>query len=274
MSKEMVNALKAKVKELKHADLIAAAIIPEGWNEINSGHCTYKDLCRQPDLTINGKTITNEFISNLYSKHKNLIPQDQNSEGDYCPFLKKVFTEMFKHAGAIVPNDSIIEELITNYNQLGYVRFFYTSYSSVFSLESLHLDCNGKRAFRMDCYDPNCLKFSFGMKSIPVLGMENDFHEVCDLSSLVEFKLKCQDGNVTYEDGKVLLTIPKELKNYKVSGKNLFDIIVEYFQKFCEKLGFKFETKVEHSLGEPLKVVSEANASSIKDLKLKVNNPR
>nr|WP_265033770.1 hypothetical protein [Wolbachia endosymbiont (group A) of Sicus ferrugineus] len=70
------------------------------------------------------------------------------------------------------------------------------------------------------------------------------------------------------------ITIPKELKNYKVNDKNLFDIIVEYFQKICEKLGFKFETKIEHSLGKPLKVVSESNASSVEYLKLKVNNPR
>ncbi len=32
--------------------------------------------------------------------------------------------------------------------------------------------------------------------------------------------------------------------------------------------------KVEHSLGDPLKVVSEANVSSVEDLKLKMNNPR
>lgn len=60
--------------------------------------------------------------------------------------------------------------------------------------------------------------------------------------------------------------------------------LIEYFKKLCEKLGFEFDTrieydperniKIEHNLGEPLKVVSEANASSVEDLKLKVNNQR
>jgi len=77
---------------------------------------------------------------------------------------------------------------------------------------------------------------------------------------------------VTYEEGKVSLTIPRELKNYKVDDKNLFDIIVEYFQRACEKLGFKFETKVEHSLGEPLKVLNDANVSPNKNLNLNLSN--
>jgi hypothetical protein len=69
-----------------------------------------------------------------------------------------------------------------------------------------------------------------------------------------------------------LFTEPRELKNYKVNDKNLFDIIVEYFQKFCEKLDFKFEIKVEHSLGKPLKVLNDVNASHDKNLNLNLNN--
>ncbi|MDR2548187.1 MAG: hypothetical protein LBC34_01635 [Rickettsiales bacterium] len=106
----------------------------------------------------------------------------------------------------------------------------------------------------MSCDDPNCLKFNFSTNKVI-----HDDHRgfICNLHNSVEFKLKCKNGNVTYKEGKVFLTIPKELRNYKVGGKNLFDIIVEYFQRACEKLGFKFETKIEHSLGKPLKVIDE-----------------
>ncbi|MDR0288940.1 MAG: hypothetical protein LBH78_02730 [Rickettsiales bacterium] len=109
------------------------------------------------------------------------------------------------------------------------------------------------------------MKFSFNASD----GVyDNNRKLVCDLHTSVEFKLKCEGENVTYEEGKVSLTTPKELRNYKVGGKNLFDIIVEYFQRACEKLGFKFETKIEHSLGKPLKVIDEPGISTVKDLNL------
>ncbi len=71
--------------------------------------------------------------------------------------------------------------------------------------------------------------------------------------SSLEFTIESHNGEdfVTYRDGKLSLTIPKELKNYKDNGKSLFDIVKEYFQKFCAKLGFKPETKIqiEHGFG-------------------------
>lgn len=81
------------------------------------------DLNRTHGLAINGQKITNEFINNLYSNHKNLILRDENGKGNYRPFLRQIFTEMFKHVGAIIPNNSIIEELINNYYQGGYTHF-------------------------------------------------------------------------------------------------------------------------------------------------------
>jgi hypothetical protein len=46
------------------------------------------------------------------------------------------------------------------------------------------------------------------------------------------------------------LTIPERLKYYNTGDKSLFDVIQDYFYKFCEKLGF-FTEKVEHNLNEP-----------------------
>nr|WP_264685994.1 hypothetical protein [Wolbachia endosymbiont (group B) of Colias croceus] len=53
-----------------------------------------------------------------------------------------------------------------------------------------------------------------------------------------------------YKDGKLSLTVPRKLRDYKIDGRSLFDTIKEYFYKFCEKLGFKFEVEIEHNFEE------------------------
>lgn len=96
---------------------------------------------------------------------------------------------------------------------------------------------------------------------LPILSVKNQVmhgDKICNLPSSLEFTIESQNGEdfVTYGDGKLSLTIPEELKNYKDNGKSLFDIIKEYFQKFCAELGFKHETKIqiEHDLGTQIKV--------------------
>ena len=94
--------------------------------------------------------------------------------------------------------------------------------------------------------------------AMPITTFGNPEEKICDLSSSLEFTLESRDGKdgITYREGKLSLTIPEELKNYKDNGKSLFDIIKEYFQKFCSELGFKHETKIqiEHDLGTQIKV--------------------
>ncbi len=77
--------------------------------------------------------------------------------------------------------------------------------------------------------------------------------------SSLEFALESQDGkdDVIYKDGKLSLTVPRKLRDYKTDGISLFDIIKEYFYKFCEKLGFKFEVEIEHDLGDPMSYLEE-----------------
>ncbi len=83
--------------------------------------------------------------------------------------------------------------------------------------------------------------------AMPITTFDNPEEKICDLSSSLEFTLESQDGKdgIIYKEGKLSLTIPEELKNYKDNGKSLFDIIKEYFQKFCTKLGFKPETRIQ-----------------------------
>ncbi|WP_353287966.1 hypothetical protein [Wolbachia endosymbiont (group B) of Gerris lacustris] len=185
-------------------------------------------------------------------------------------FLKVVFIEMFIRIGATVPNDPIMEELITSYHQEGYNHFlFFRIFRVLSSFDLLMLDSDLTATYSMDCRDSNCLKLNFSMECIKVRSSDivNDI-KTPNFHSSIEFKLKSKGRNITYEDGKVSLTIPKELKNYKASGRNFFDIATERFQEFCENLGFNFEAKVEHSLDEPLTVLKDANTFHDKNLSL------
>ncbi|WP_353276321.1 hypothetical protein [Wolbachia endosymbiont (group B) of Villa cingulata] len=178
------------------------------------------------------------------------------SKKDYRALAKEIFKEMFRYAGTRVPSDAILEELVTNCNQAGYgAGIFNESHAA---LSSCNLTPHSpKKVLNIYCTDHNRIKVTSDM-AIPITTIDNPEEKICDLSSSLEFTLESQYGEdlVKYGDGKLSLTIPEELKNYKDNGKTLFDTIKEYFQKFCAKLGFKPEAKIqiEHSLGTQIKV--------------------
>uniref|UniRef100_A0A3B0J8K6 Uncharacterized protein n=1 Tax=Wolbachia endosymbiont of Aleurodicus dispersus TaxID=1288877 RepID=A0A3B0J8K6_9RICK len=178
------------------------------------------------------------------------------SKKDYRALAKEIFKEMFRYAGAEVPSDAILEELVTNCNQAGYgAGIFNESHAA---LSSCNLTPHSpKKVLNIYCTDHNRIKVTSDM-AIPITTIDNPEEKICDLSSSLEFTLESQYGEdlVKYGDGKLSLTIPEELKNYKDNGKTLFDTIKEYFQKFCAKLGFKPKAKIqiEHSLGTQIKV--------------------
>ena len=163
---------------------------------------------------------------------------------------------MFRYAEAKVPSDAILEELVTNCNQAGYgAGIFNESHAA---LSSCNLTPHSpKKALNIYCTDHNRIKVTSDM-AMPITTIDNPEEKMCDLSSSLEFTLESQDSKngIIYKEGKLSLTIPEELKNYKDNGKSLFDIIKEYFQKFCAELGFKYETKIqiEHDLGTQIKV--------------------
>ncbi|MCA7010599.1 hypothetical protein [Wolbachia endosymbiont of Tribolium confusum] len=267
MSKKIVNALKSEVEKLKYDDLKSISIKSDSWN---FGYKTYIDLSRSHNLTINEKGVPNELIEKLYSKHKDLILEDENGRKNYRPFLKQIFEKIFEYVDAAVPSDSIMEELITNYHQEGYNHFLFLHIlKALFPFGLLVLDSSIIITYSMDCRDSNCLKLNFSMDCIKVRSINpvNDI-KTPNFHSSIKFKLKSKGRSITYEDGKVLITIPKELKNYKASGRNFFDTTIECFQEFFGNLGFNFETKVEHSLDKPLTVLKDANTSHDKNLSL------
>ncbi|MFP3014712.1 MAG: hypothetical protein ACEY3B_00025 [Wolbachia sp.] len=178
------------------------------------------------------------------------------SRKDYRALAKETFKEMFRYAGAEVPSNAILEELVTNCNQAGYEAGIFNESHAALSSCSL-IPHSPKKALNIYCTDHNHIKVKSDM-AMPITTIDNPEEKICDLSSSLEFTLESQDGEdlVKYGDGKLSLTIPEELKNYKDNGKTLFDTIKEYFQKFCAKLGFKPEAKIqiEHSLGTQIKV--------------------
>lgn len=207
----------------------------------------WENHCNNPDIADHQKTDTykKEFerFYNVGKEHNYLLLK--KGEKNYRPFAKEVFKEMFKYAEAEVPSDAILEELVTNCNQAGYGAGIFNESHAALSSCSL-TPHSPKKALNIYCTDHNRIKVKSDM-AMPITTFDNPEEKICDLSSSLEFTLESQDDkdDIIYKEGKLSLTIPEELKNYKDNGKSLFDIIKEYFQKFCAKLGFKSETKIQ-----------------------------
>ncbi|MDR2609037.1 MAG: hypothetical protein LBC06_00390 [Rickettsiales bacterium] len=222
--------------------------------EATSGYQAYKDINRM-NFVIQDRTITKKFINELYNRYNNLVESEQ-----YREFAKEVFKEMFKYAKAEVPSDPILEELVTNCNQAGY-EFIYAPFMSEFSNEhALHMDVNSSNVNRRVLINrkknSDSVSVECSASAIPVKVPGGKNRATCDISFSVGFTLNPQgDKSVTYKDGKLSLTVPERLKDYNTGDKSLFDVIQDYFYKFCEKLGF-FTEKVEHGLDDTLKVNS------------------
>lgn len=289
--KNPVVTLKAQAYNFNFETLKAKAVSKGGWNEINCGFTAFKDLPRMGFIinkTNIGEVLTPALIAgveqhefdkawddycenkkipdrekpdkrkefeefyNLGTKYTNLLPKEK--AGNYRPFGKQVFIELFEYAEAQVPSDPLLEELVTNCNQAGYEGALFTQIS--LGKYGLMLQ-NPVKVINIDCTDINHITVKSDM-IMPVVKFDDPEEETCWINSSLEFILESQDGKngVTYKDGKLSLTIPRELRDYKIDGRNLFDIIQEYFYKFCEKLGFKFEVEIERNLGDPMEVNS------------------
>ncbi|MFP3020271.1 MAG: hypothetical protein ACEY3F_02835 [Wolbachia sp.] len=233
--------------------------------EANSGNTAFCDL-RRMDFVINKKSTSRDFIAKLYEEHDSLLPKSEGENEDYRPFARKVFKEIFKYAGAQVPSDHILEELVINCNQAGYVGALYGEDKPLFHVATAHeLVFGSSHTTYINCSDPSHATIRIEEK-IAVCTLAKPEEELCKLDSSLEFTLQSQDGkdDVTYKDGKLSLTVPKRLKDYNIGDKNLFDIIKECFQKLCEKFGF-FKIKIGHDLDKQLKVNSVESLTHNKD---------
>ncbi|QOD38110.1 hypothetical protein [Candidatus Wolbachia massiliensis] len=215
---------------------------------------------------------TNTYGKKSYNSEDqvSILKEEVRKNENYRPIAKEIFKEMFQHAGAKAPNDPILEELVTNCNQSSYyggglvINVFAPAF---LSHELMPHVPQGQGVIHINCTDRNCISIKSNSEMLitdtKLLANCDDPEEavICQLNSSLEFTLESQgdkDG-VTYRNGKLSLTVPEELKNYQgEDDKSLFDIIQEYFQRFCEKLGFKFEanTQIERNLRKQLKVDS------------------
>ncbi|MGL9718413.1 MAG: hypothetical protein ACR5K9_07130 [Wolbachia sp.] len=213
---------------------------------------------------------TNIYGKKLHSSEEQvfLLKEEVKKNNNYRPIAKEIFKKMFKYAKARVPSDPILEELVTNCNQSSYCGGGLVINVLAPALFPHELMLRSQGAIHINCTNRNCVSIkSDNEMSITdtkllteLLANDCDPKEavICQLNNSLEFTLESQDGkdSVTYKKGKLSLTIPKELKSYQDGGKSLFDVIKEYFQKFCEKLGFKLEAKIQQNLRKQLKVDS------------------
>ncbi len=222
----------------------------EGFDKI------WEEYCEGSEIPSDKKTDQyKEEIKKFYDlgkEHTHLLPKEGDENKSYRAFAKEVFKEMFKYAKVQVPSDPILEELVTNCNQAGYEAALFTEI--LFKLNSYGLMPQSPvKVMNIDCIDINHITVKSDMV-IPIIKLDNPEKKLGELPSSLEFTLESQDGkdDVTYKDGKLSLNVSRELRDYKIDDRNLFDIIKEYFYKFCEKLGFKFEVEIEHDLGDPM----------------------
>ncbi|WP_143689508.1 hypothetical protein [Wolbachia endosymbiont of Nilaparvata lugens] len=208
-----------------------------------------------------------ERFYNLGKGYTHLLPKEGDKNENYHPIAKEIFKEMFKYAEAQIPSDPLLEELVTNCNQLGYDGNL-SFHVDTPALASHNLVTGVlKKTININCTESSYTKIESKM-SISVLDpnktkeYENSKDAaIATIQSSIKFTLQSQDGkdDVIYKDGKLSLTVPRKLRDYKIDGRSLFDTIKEYFYKFCEKLGFKFEVEIEHDLGDPMSYLEEVD---------------
>ncbi|WP_341816225.1 ankyrin repeat domain-containing protein [Wolbachia endosymbiont (group B) of Elophila nymphaeata] len=190
----------------------------ENNEDVKSGNTAYQDLPRM-DFVINGQVIDKNFVSQL---------RDKCNQNDQRQIAKHVFTKMFEHAKAEVPNDSLIEELTTSCNQAGYMAFLAIRiYSILIKYQVLSSDSD-KKIMCIDCSDENYVRINY-KSSMVARNPDEPEKEICELDSLLRFTLKFHNGEVEYENGKVTLIIPEELK---AGRESLLDDINERFTDY------------------------------------------
>lgn len=241
----------------------------------------WNDHCKNPETADHQKTdaYKKEFekFYNAGQKHKHLLPKEEDK--NYRPFAKEVFKGMFEYAEAAVPSDPILEELVTNCNQAAYLGALYGEDKPLLHVTKAHeLSFRSSSTTHINCSDSNHATVSIEGK-ISTCAFANPNEELCKLDSSLEFALESQDG-ITYKDGKLSLTVPRELENYHATNeeeqlqsdgavkKSLLDVIIESFLILIEKfVGIKLKNKqgIYNEIKNTLNHSNSSEAIVIKD---------
>ncbi|GFR02842.1 uncharacterized protein TNCT_629851 [Trichonephila clavata] len=167
----------------------------------------WKNHCEDPKTTDHQKTDSykKEFeeFYNAGQRYIHLLPTERDENKDYRSFAKEVFKKMFRYAGAEVPSDAILEELVTNCNQAGYeaAPFIQTQ----LALGQSFIVENPKKVINIDCANQNNVRIRSDMR-LPILSVKNQVmhgDKICNLSSSLEFTIESHNGEdfVTYRNG-------------------------------------------------------------------------
>ncbi|WCR53909.1 MAG: hypothetical protein PG981_000931 [Wolbachia endosymbiont of Ctenocephalides orientis wCori] len=244
----------------------------------------WEEHCKDPEVDDEKKT--NEYKKKFERFYNaGLRVNHLFLKKDYRSLTKEIFKEIFTYAGAEIPNDSILEELVTNCNQ---VRYCFAPFMEVQgALGKSFMVGSNKKTMNINYtssdnasikFDNAKIRFDTELSVSAVSADNIHTYKIGDLPSSLEFTLEsAEDKHVTYKDGILSLTIPEELKNHQKGDKNLFDILKEYFKQFCEKLGFKLkvkeEAKIKHNLGDSLTVNSRLESVEFPPLHVNHDKP-
>jgi hypothetical protein len=165
---------------------------------------------------------------------------------------------MFKIVDANVPDDSIIEELITNCHQAGYDCSTFLHLQPLLAEKNtaektLHLINPTDKKIEINCTDKNSIRINYQC-SIPLSTLSEDCEKesLGEIPSSVKFTLEHTKNGVAYKDGELSMSIPKEFKEVNFGKKTVIDTMVGLFKNIREKLGFgssSKDTKIVHKLG-------------------------
>ncbi|MDR2609113.1 MAG: hypothetical protein LBC06_00785 [Rickettsiales bacterium] len=236
---------------------------------------------------------TNPYGKEFFSSEEqvSLLKEEVKKNNNYRPIAKEIFKEIFKSAGAEVPSDPILEELVTNCNQSSYyggglvINVFAPA---LFSHELMLNVPQGQGTIHINCTNRNCVSTRFDSKmsitdtKLLTNGRNSKEAAICQLNSSLEFTLESQDGKdgVTYKEGKLSFTIPQELENYHTNNKeeqlqsddtvkkSLLEVIIESFLILIEKfVGTKLKNKqgIHNEIKNTLSRSSSSEAIVIKD---------
>lgn len=156
--------------------LLSQVKASEDNRDANSGKQAYKDLPRI-NFVINGQVIDKNFVSQLC---------DKCNQNDRRQIAKHVFTKMFEHAKGEIPDNNLLEELITSCNQAGYDGSLLMQLSPIFLGQNLRLPNANDRHIEIVCSDQDSLNVKY-FSNMPVKQLGK---EICRVDAILEFTLK------------------------------------------------------------------------------------
>ena len=151
---------------------------------------------------------------------------DKNSK-DYLSVTRQLFIGMFRQAQfqanakhLIVPQNSLLEELGINCNQLGYKRALEIQLAPIFDSKQMLLSHDKKRV-SIKCEKQNSIDFLYSadirVNEISHNGFNKEGKEKV-IKSRLYFTIELgKSGKIIYKDGKVILELPNNLNKELVS---------------------------------------------------------